>query len=118
MFSNKSLVFPASIAVALLFVLLVFGNAKAETKAKAPNASPHSTMSPEMKKDMADMYQKMADCLKTEKSMQECHKDVMKDCPVAKATGHCPIMEGMMGKGAMKHGKMKGMNMDHSEDKQ
>lgn len=95
--------FPVSTAVVFLFAFSISGIARAETKPKASNTSAHSTMSPEMKKDMADMYQKMADCLKTEKSTHDCHKEVMKDCPVAKATGHCPIMEGMMGKGSMKH---------------
>ena len=92
MFSNNVSKFSALTAVALLFAFSISGIANAQTKAKTPKTSAHSAMSPEMKKDMADMYQKMADCLKTEKSMQVCHKEVMKDCPVAKATGHCPIM--------------------------
>ena len=54
-----------------------------------------SQMSPELKKEMADMYQKMADCMKTEKPMDQCQKDIVKDCPVAAKTGHCPLMEGM-----------------------
>ena len=52
-------------------------------------------MSPELKKEMADMYQKMADCMKTEKPMDQCQKDIVKDCPVVAKTGHCPLMEGM-----------------------
>ena len=63
----------------------------------------------EMKKDMADMNQKMANCMKTEKSKEECHKEAMKDCHVSKATGKCAMMDGMnMDKGNMSHGKMKG----------
>jgi len=52
-------------------------------------------MTPELKKDMADMYQKMADCLRTEKSLDQCSTDVMKDCPVMQKTGQCPIQQGM-----------------------
>ena len=72
-------------------------------------------MTPELKKDMADMYQKMADCLRTEKSTEQCSQDVMKNCPVMEKTGFCPIHQGMgamNGKG-MKHGGkgMKGKGM-------
>lgn len=109
-----------SAAVALILSLSLPGIVMAQAKSKAPNSQAHAEQSPEMKKNMADMYQKMADCMKTDKSMHDCHKEVMKDCPVAKATGSCPLMDGMKGMmnhGKMKHGKMKDMNMDHSEDK-
>ena len=75
-------------------------------------------MTPELKKDMADMYQKMADCLRTDKSLQQCSKDAMTNCPVVQKTGHCPINEGMgpsMGK-KMKHG-MRGMEMGGMKEK-
>ncbi len=52
-------------------------------------------MSPELQKDMANMYQKMADCLRTGKSNEDCQKQVAKDCPVIAKTGQCPILEGM-----------------------
>jgi hypothetical protein len=54
-----------------------------------------SPMSPELQKDMADMYQKMADCLRTGKSNEDCQKQVAKDCPVITKTGQCPILEGI-----------------------
>ena len=60
-----------------------------------------SQMTPELKKDIADMYQKMADCMRTDKSMDQCSQEAMKHCPVVEKTGHCPINEGtgpMMGK--------------------
>ena len=72
-------------------------------------------MTPELKKDMADMYQKMAECLRTDKSVDQCSQDAMKNCPVMEKTGHCPINEGMGAAGKkMKHGKAgmeKGMGM-------
>jgi len=62
----------------------------------------HPAMTPELKKDLADMYQKMADCLRSDKSLDQCSHEAMENCPVVKKTGHCPINEGsdaVMGKG-------------------
>ena len=94
-------------AGALLFALMISTSASAEEKGAPAHSVNHMAATPEMKKDMADMHQKMADCLRTEKSMQECHGEMMKDCQGAKAAGHCSMMDGMMTKGGMKHGKMK-----------
>lgn len=52
-------------------------------------------MSPESRKDMAEMYQKMADCLRTGKSSEDCQRQIAKDCPVVAKTGQCPIEQGM-----------------------
>lgn len=104
-------------ALALILSLSLMTPVMAQAKNKAPTSQAQTEQSPEMKKNMADMYQKMADCMKSDKSMHDCHKEVMKDCPVAKSTGSCPLMEGMMSDGKIKHGKMKDMNMDHSEKK-
>ena len=85
--------------------------------AAAGEATASMKMTPELKKDMADMYQKMADCLRTDKSTEQCSQDAMKNCPVMEKMGFCPIHQGMgamNGKG-MKHGgkgmKGKGMGM-------
>jgi len=58
-------------------------------------ADQSSQMSPELQKDMADMYQKMADCLRTGKSSEDCQRQIAKDCPVVAKTGQCPIDKGM-----------------------
>lgn len=60
-------------------------------------------MSKEDRAKMAEMHTKMADCLKSDKSMSECHRE-MKD--------HCKDMGGdqcymMMGKDKMKYNKGK-----------
>ena len=52
-------------------------------------------MSHELRKDTADMYQKMADCLRTGKSSEDCQRQIAKDCPVVAKTGQCPIEQGM-----------------------
>ena len=85
----------------------------AEKKAATKDAAVSAEPSPELKKDLADMYQKMAECLRTEKSLHQCSRDAMQSCPVMEKTGHCPINEGT---GAMMHkrkgmGSMKGMDM-------
>ena len=56
-----------------------------------------SQVSPEVRKDMANMHQKMADCLRTDQSLslEECQRKVAKDCPIVAKTGQCPIEKGM-----------------------
>ncbi len=80
------------------------GLAQAQPKSGSTKTKQGATMNAELKRDMAEMYKKMGECMKTEKSMEQCQKDIMKDCPVMKKSGHCPLMEGM-----------KPMQMDHSE---
>ena len=104
---NKFPKIKAMSASALLFALLISTTAGAEEKGAAAQAANHMAATPEMKKDMADMHQKMADCLRTDKSMQDCHGEMMKECQGAKAPGHCSMMDGMMNKDRMKHEKMK-----------
>ena len=70
-------------------------SAPAVTPASANQSATPMTMTPELKQHMAVMYQQMADCLRTEKSVEQCSADAMKDCPVMQKTGHCPINEGM-----------------------
>lgn len=57
-------------------------------------------LSKEERQSRAEMHEKMAECLRSDKPMKECHDQMMKDCPMAKE-GHCPMMEGM-------HHKMRG----------
>lgn len=105
-----------------LFVVigLVLSLSPSSFAADAKRGATTTKMTPELKKDMADMYQKMADCMRTDKSMDECSHEAMKNCPVVQKTGHCPINEGMgpmMGK-RMKHqkGSMSGMDMGNMKD--
>ncbi|HAR43736.1 MAG TPA: hypothetical protein DCS07_14065 [Bdellovibrionales bacterium] len=64
----------------------------------------HPSPTPEMRQKMAEMHQKMSECLKSDKPVAECREQMMKDCPAAGMEG-CP----MMGKGGMKGMKHKGM---------
>jgi len=100
-----------------------------EPAADDATSGSETKMTPELKKDMADMYQKMADCLRTDKSLERCSKDAMKNCPVIAKTGHCPINEGMrhskgrgmrppMGPPMGPKGKMGGMDMGEMKETQ
>jgi hypothetical protein len=78
---------------------------KNETSAKAP--------SPEMRQKMAEMHQMMSDCLKSDKPMSECKQEMMKNCPMMKEGGHCPMMgemDEMMGHS--KHSSKKATKVD------
>ncbi len=72
-------------------------------------AGPHGKMGPmaeptkEERTQMVEMHTKMADCLKTDKLMADCHKEMMDSCPLAK-NGKCPMMA--MGPMGAHHGKM------------
>lgn len=71
----------------------------------------------EMRTKMAGMHQMMADCLKSDKPVTECKQQMMKDCPMMKETGHCPMMGEMdaMMKGDHKaHSKAKKTTKDDS----
>lgn len=55
----------------------------------------HRPVTAESKKNIADMYDKMGACVKTESSIQDCQKKVMKGCPVVAELGYCPLMDGI-----------------------
>ena len=61
-------------------------------------------LSKDTRQKMADMHQRAADCLKSDKSFAECQKEMMANCPMMK-NGHCPMME--HGRG-MHRGMMRG----------
>lgn len=52
-------------------------------------------ITPNLKKHIAAMYEKMGACVKTEMSIVDCQKKVMKDCPVVAEVGYCPLMDGI-----------------------
>ena len=89
----------ANLSVIGLITCLSTAGVAEDRKPVSPSPAQEGTavkMTPEVRKDMADMYQKMANCLRTDKSLKQCSHEAMKDCPVVKKTGHCPINEGTM----------------------
>ncbi|MEK6580129.1 MAG: hypothetical protein AABZ55_12955 [Bdellovibrionota bacterium] len=65
---------------------------------------------PENRQKMADIHQNMATCLRSDKPMMECKKDMQKNCSEMMGKEGCPMMSGlmggMMGKGMMGKGMM------------
>ena len=57
---------------------------------------------PEMRVKMADMHQKMADCLRSDKPMGTCKDEMMKSCHETMGKDGCSMMKDM-------HKNMKGM---------
>ena len=55
----------------------------------------------EMNEQMAKTHQKMAECLKSERSDKECMDEMKENCPMMKAGKKCPMMD-MMGDGDSK----------------
>jgi hypothetical protein len=51
----------------------------------------------EMRKKMAMMHQKMADCLNGTKSVKDCKKEMMDDCPMMKGKEKCSMKDDMPG---------------------
>ena len=76
-------------------------------------------MTPAQREEMAATHEKMAACLRSDKPMMDCHKEMMESCKMGKNA--CPMMEmghmhGMMGKG-MKHAEMEDEGSDKEESK-
>ncbi len=95
--TNMQVVLDAVVCVTLGLSSWSFGEDKSQSMT--------DQMSPELQKDMANMYQKMADCVRTGKSTEDCQRQIAKDCPVVAKTGQCPLQQGM--------GPMKGPHEMH-----
>ena len=86
-------------------IALVFLLAESAWCADAPPASPpQAAPSKEMREKMASMHDQMAACLRTDKSLAECRKEMMKACKGAGRPA-CPMMD--MGGGT-------GMDHEHN----
>ncbi len=119
----RSTLFPSLVIICLSALVSTASNGAEQSEAKKADgnqAAASAKMTPELKKDMADMYQKMADCLRTDKTLDQCSHAAMTNCPVVEKTGHCPINEGMgpmQGKQTKRPMKsMGGMGMGNMKD--
>ncbi len=86
-------------------VMLASGSALAAEPAQPAAADP----SPEMRHKMAEVHQKMAECLLSEKPIAECRSEMQTSCQATMGKGGCPMMGGGMGAGMMMHEKGTGM---------
>lgn len=87
----------------LAMTLLIGNSAFADDTKSQHGKMPMKELTKEQRSKMADMHEKMAACLRSDKAMSECHKEMMDAC---KAVGEaCPMghMGGMHNKGMMHH---------------
>lgn len=91
--------------IVLALSLCFSGFASADHHGKMPEPTK------EERAAMAEMHTKMAECLKTEKAVSDCHKEMMDACPMAKEGKKCPMM-------AMHHGGHHRMKKDKANKAQ
>lgn len=106
--------FPITI---ILMCLALVASALGAEKSKI-KTSPMAEITAEQRADMAASHEKMAACLRSDKSMEDCHKEMMKTCQSTMGKDACPMMgkmHGRMGKG-MRHDYGK-MEAEEAEEK-
>jgi hypothetical protein len=82
------------------------GAPAADSKQSSSKSSQHeTTMTKEQRQKMAEVHQKMADCLKSDKPLSECRSEMMKACHENMGGKGCPMMGHHMGEEHMHHGK-------------
>lgn len=91
--------------------MLSSGAALAADPAKPAPADP----SPEQRHKMAEVHQRMADCLVSARPMAECRGEMQKSCQEMKGQNVCSMMDGGMGPGMMGGGMMQGQGMGTSQ---
>jgi hypothetical protein len=101
---------PHRLALAVASIWISSGPAFGADAAKPTAADP----SPEQRHQMAEIHQRMADCLNSERPMTECRGEMQKSCQETMGAGGCSMMDGHMGAGMM-HGQ--GTGMDAGEPK-
>ncbi|MGZ3787871.1 MAG: hypothetical protein ACXVLQ_05075 [Bacteriovorax sp.] len=84
-------------------------------KAKAPAKKKMVEMTQEQRQNMASAHEKMATCLRSDKPVEECRKEMMQSCQDTMGKDGCSMMGKMHEMGGMMHGK--GM-MDQEEKKE
>ncbi len=90
-----------TIAMAFVFSAGVFAAESAQAQKESP-----ATPTKEMREQMAKNHEKMALCLRSEATIQDCHEQMREQCQDMKSEGGCFMMDkGMMGKGMMKNRK-------------
>jgi hypothetical protein len=81
-------------------MLAMFGGyALAQGSGGTPTKAPQLTA--EQRSKMAEAHEKLAACLRSDRSLSECHDEMMKSHQ-SMDMGDCPMMQGT---GPMKHGR-------------
>jgi hypothetical protein len=97
--------------IATFMILIAFAN----TTAFGADKTKKKMMEPttEQRQNMAATHEKMAVCLRSDKPMEDCKKEMMQSCQDTMGKDGCPMM--MDHKGKM-HEKGKGMMHDQEKD--
>ena len=75
----------------------------------------HIEMTTEQRQNMVTSHEKMATCLRSDKSAEDCKKEMKNSCQENMGKENCAMMEEMHGmKGKMKQHSMMDMNMDNT----
>ena len=78
-------------AVSLTATLALILGAGAAISAD-PASQSHPTMSKEQREKMATIHDQIAACLRSDKSVADCHKEAMKSCQDAMGKDWCSMM--------------------------
>jgi len=78
-------------SLTVVALIVGFGNTTFADR-NAGSAPTRTKVASELKNVLAEMYQTMADCLRSDKSFETCRQEAC-NCQVLNATGRCPINE-------------------------
>jgi hypothetical protein len=84
-FTMISVTARAVIAAGLLLLATV-------ATAQAPPPVDHPEISKDVREKMAALYEEMAACLRSDKSLQECHSQLRASCSAQLGAARCPMM--------------------------
>ncbi len=110
-YMKRSLTAKIITVVVLGTASIAFGAEKAKMTHNMDNMK-HMEMTAEQRQSMAAAHEKMASCLRSDKSMEDCKMEMMSSCKESMGKESCSMMGDMDGmKGKMKHHK----KMDDNE---
>ncbi len=98
---SRKLVLQSSIrSVLVLAAMSVMGTVALAATQPAPAPA---TVSKETREKMAVVHEQMAACLRSDKSLADCHTEMMKSCKESLGDQGCPMMGMGKGMGMGKH---------------
>jgi hypothetical protein len=90
---------PRSVHAAVMVVAMsVMGSVAWATE---PPKTSAATVSKETREKMAVLHEQMAACLRSDKSISDCHAEMRKNCQTTLGTQDCPMMGRSMHSGGM-----------------
>jgi hypothetical protein len=78
-----------------------------ETTGKSTERMKPPEFTAEQRQKMADVHEKMAVCLRSDRPLSECRQETMQRCQDIMGQAGCPMMGSMMGSGMKHRGGMK-----------